>query len=262
MDRYSDLIELPSQGRLYDGRLPGGEIEIYAMGVKEEALLIGKDNKLEASRALDRLLESCIKTDFPLDDVLMSDRFYILLMIRKISYSPVYTYDIKCPICKARFKHTIEIPGSFSVTLLDDGTKEPFFVDLPLCGKRVGFRLLRSSDEKDTQMYIRNQVRASKDKITNYGYIYRLAKHVISIDDIPENPEENLDEPTKVSVNESLRFVEMLRGGDSSKLKDAIAKCDCGLDTTFNAECVDCGEEFKAGFEFTPEFFRPESGEV
>ena len=258
MERYSELIELPSQGRLYGDKLPGGEIEIYAMGAEEEAILINK-SKQESSRALDRLIERCIKTDFPSEELLISDRLYIFLMMRKISYSDTYKYRIKCPHCGFSFMHEISIPGSFMVTLLDEGVKEPFYVDLPRCKKRIGFKLLRASDEKDAQMYIRNQNRSNKSSDADPGYLYRLAKHMISIDDIPEEGKEA--SITSVGIVDALTFVKTMIGMDSSKFKDAIADNDCGIDLRMDVECNSgsCGEEFKATLEFTAEFFRPES---
>ena len=260
MERYSELIELPSQGRLYDGKLPGGEIEIYAMGVEEESMLIGKNNKTEASRALDRLIERCIKTDFPIDELLVSDRFYIFLMIRKISYGSIYDYFVTCPNCGDKVSQHVDIPGSFNVTLLDEGVTEPFYTDLPMCKKRVGFKLLRMKDETDTQMYSRNQRRVSKNSDINHEYLYRIAKHIVSVDDIVDG---DLDQKiTNISITEALEFVRTLIGRDSSKLKSAIAKNDCGIDLKFDTDCNSCGEEFKTSLEFTAEFFRPESDEV
>jgi len=269
-DKPVDIIELPSQGLLYDGELREGKVTISPMGTKEESLLVSRKGRSDAHLILDKIIARCLQTSFNLDNMLVADRFYILLMIRNLSYGSNYGYKVKCPECGEKFKKDIRIPDDFTITILDEGVKEPFYADLPRCRKRVGFHLLRVEDEKAVEKYTAHEYRRSQQD-GDPGYIYRLARHIVSIDDIPE-PREGEDEegesasftPTEVNLEQALELCETLIGIDSSAFKDAIAKNDCGVNLLIKAECPNpnCGDDFESLLKFTPEFFRPVPAEV
>lgn len=254
MEKPVEIIELPSRGLLYGGKMPGGEITIQPMGAKEESLLVSRKGRADAHMILDKIIGRCVVSDFPLDELLVSDKFYVLLMIRNISYGDEYSWKVTCPECGFKDKYEVRIPRDFTITLLDDGVREPFYVDLPKCGKRIGYRMLRVSDEKEVERYTRHEYRKSHVE-GDPGYIYRLARHITSIDDLPES-EEATCPVTEVDISQAMELVENLIGKDLGVFKQALSNSDCGVNLIFDKECNQCGEDFQTLMKFTPDFFR------
>ena len=101
---YQIDVILPSRGRFYGDRLPDGKVTIRPMTVKEEKLLAGGGNKLSLA---DKVLERCmISNTMPLKDMILTDKFFLLLNLRAISYGPEYTFELRCG-CEFKFKKTI-----------------------------------------------------------------------------------------------------------------------------------------------------------
>lgn len=244
-----EVIELPSQGYFYGDKLPGGEIEIYPMTAEEESIIASKKNSKNAHLILDSVVESCLASKFKVDDLLISDELYILLLLRKVSYSPEYNYEVRCPACGEKFKKKVVIPDEFSVTIPDEGTSEPFKIDLPRSGKTVEFRLLRVKDEKEVRKFTRNAYRKSTQK-GDPGYTYRLARSIVSVDG------------EEVNIKEAHDLVKGLIGEDSSYLKTAYGSADCGVNLDMEVECKYCSFEFDTKLTMNKEFFRPVTPEV
>ena len=76
--------------------------------------------------------------------------------------------------------------------------------------------------------------------------MYRMARYIKAIDD------------KAVDEGAAQHFVETLTGRDSAyfwwKLDEEVK---CGVDTTSEVVCPECGEEYEVPFAITSEFFRP-----
>ena len=241
------LVDLPSKGLFYrPEQLTEGKIEIAPMSAREEKLVAGmRGSNIE--EVIDSLLSRCIKSPITPDELLVTDRFYLLLVLRANSYGEIYNIELNCPYCETRGKYEVKLPGDLTVQYAGDDDHEPFRVKLP-SGIVVGFRLLRGKDLKDIK---RNAEITTSKGYAGEGepsYLYRLAKQIVSING------KSLD----MLVAQEL--VSRLPARDSAVLKHAYDKKTPGAITTIKKPCVSCTKEIQTELPMTAEFFRPDYG--
>ena len=247
---YQTVVELPSRGFLYGEKLPDGKVSIRTMTTNEEKFIYsGKGSIPEKMNTL--LLRCCqLPQGFNPGELLVSDRLFLLIKIRLASFPGIpYSFHVQCENdnCGEQFSHTcdlVELP----VEYLDEAKEEPFTVDLPVCGRQVGFRMLRGKDETQIYSYAKRQkLKKNKSKMEDETYTYALARRIVSIDG------NEIDQATALTFLEN-NFV----SADSLALKKAIEKEDCGVNTDLAVECPECGFLFEKDMPFTKEFLRPE----
>jgi hypothetical protein len=178
----SGIVQVPSKGLLYGNKLPDGLVEVAALTAREEKLIAGAVG--DVHEMIDALLGRCMltKTISP-QEMLLSDRLFILFNIRANSYGPKYGWETTCRSCRQPFRHTMDIPGDVEVAWLTDESEEPFEVALPISGHKVGFRLLRGFDEQKVVKYVQLQARRGKvgGGWGDPAYSYRVALQIMEI---------------------------------------------------------------------------------
>jgi hypothetical protein len=253
--RPTETICVPSLGLLYDGNLPEGKVEFHPMTAKEERILSGGFK--DGNAMLDAVIKSCCpELPVALDDMLIADKYFILLSIRAFSYGSEYGLEIKCPDCSQKFRHALNLgfttetdeleeSNVFYIKTLEDDAKEPFEGTLPVSGDVIEFRLLRGKDEKAIAKYTEQHYAKRKVNDGNPSFTYRLGRHILTV---------NGEELSALDVRD---YVENLIARDSIAFRDAIEKVDCGVDGTFSTRCPRCEEEIESTLTLGPEFFRP-----
>ncbi len=240
---FEEKVIVPSKGMFYGGKLPGGVVRIRPISVKEEKLLVNAQDKLSA---IDLVLDRCLLTrTLPLNEYLVTDKFFLFLNVRTISYGPDYQFMVKCSGCGNSFRHQVILPQGLRLKVPTDDSVEPFDVFLPMCKKTVSIRFLRGKDETEIRAFAKQTKRPDGDPT----YSYSLAKSIVSVDKKEMNPVELLE------------FVENLYGRDSLAIRNALEKNQSGIDLEIDAECPTCLERFKTPIEFSTEFFRSGVGE-
>lgn len=236
-------IPLPSKGVLYEGRMPTGSVRIRPMTTAEEAILYSPVG--DGLTKIHAIINACvIDKDVPPDELLLIDRFAILLALRTLSLGPIYTVPFRCRYCSAQFKATIDIAADLDMVYMDEGVKEPFIVSLPKANKLIGFRLLRGRDEERIAKYTKKTRMKSTDT-ADPSYLYRMALQIINIDGVD------------VKIEEAEKFVKTLDIGDSNALRQEVEKVEGGIDTTIYIDCTSCGATNETEMPFELEFFRP-----
>lgn len=249
------IIELPSKGFLYDGRVPDGRLEVRPLTAREEKLLAGAAGDL--SDVMDTIFKRCVVLNNSMtpDDFLSSDRFFTLLMLRANSYGEEYGFSVTCDACGFDIGKTVLIPGDFEITYLEEGIKEPIEVTLPRSRKRVGFRLPRGRDEANIARYSERMLgggRKRRNVAKQQGdpaYTYRVALLIDTLD--------GYDVSESRLMDRKIDFVEGLIGEDSITLQTAIRDNDCGINTEMSERCPRCNRMNQFTLPFTAEFFRP-----
>ena len=242
-------VQLPSRGIPYGDALPEGWVELAPMTTKEEKLLLSA--RADRRELLHTVVKRCLKTDtVPLEDMLVADHMYLLLELRSMTYGADYRFSLVCSRCQDTSMYSVTLPEGLNMRVLTLEDAEPFYVELPLSKKKLGLRLLRVKDEQEVQRAIRQKSafsinKGKVDATGDAGYIYRLAKHIISIDD------------EEVEMPAAVRFVESMVGGDSLAMRRKIEECDCGVHLVIETECQSCGSAIEQLMPFTIEFFRP-----
>lgn len=239
---YADQVQvkLPSRGLFYEGTVPEGVVTLRPIMVKEEKLMMGARNRLSV---MDRILERClIDCKLPLNKFLMTDKFFLMMQLRSISYGAEYIFKQKCPNCDGTFQHTILLPEGLSMKVSEPSDKEPFEVKLPRSKKTVALRFLRGEDEEAIEKYIQMKPNASKEE-GDPGYEYRMATQLVTIDG------------KEMDVLERLCFCENLTGMDSLAIRRAVSEKEPGLDLSIQCVCPSCRTEIHTGVQLTNEFF-------
>lgn len=241
------LVDLPTLGLFYKPeQLKEGKIEVAPMSAREEKLVAGmRGSNIE--EVIDSLLSRCIKSPITPDELIVTDRFYLLLALRANSYGEEYNIDLTCPYCDVRGKYTLKIPSDLEVQKAELTDREPFKVKLP-SGLIIGFRLLRGKDLKDIK---RNSELAASKGYAGDGdasYLYRLAKQIVYVNG------KSLD------MLVASELVSRLSARDSAVLKNAYDKKTPGVITQIKKSCVSCTKEIKTELPMTAEFFRPDYG--
>ena len=146
------MVDLPSQGYFYfDGHpLSSGKVEIKYMTLKEEDILTSQNLIQQGCKTvIDKLLESLIvDKSVKLDDLLIGDKESAYNgVIRILGYGKEYefTYDGE--------EKSVDLsklePIKLDFSKFTRGKNE-FEFELPTSKRTITFKLLTSSDEKNT----------------------------------------------------------------------------------------------------------------
>jgi hypothetical protein len=240
LDPYQTDVELPSLGKFYDGRLPDGKITIRPIKVSEEKLLAGGGNRM---RLVDKVLERCMITKtLPLRDMIISDKFWLMLNLRAISYGSDYMFMLKCSACSMEFRHSLTLPTGLQLKRATDADKEPFDVKLPVAKKTVSLRFLRGSDEEEIERYLKQLPRNAADE-GDPAYVYRLSRFIVKVDG------------KELDTLEKMNFCDGLIGQDSLAIRRAIAENETGPILTIQTQCPGCKADVETSLPLTNEFF-------
>lgn len=245
VERIASEFTLPSQGLFYGDTLPGGTVEVYPIRVREEKNLSGMASE-SFSKAINSLLRACLKTQIDPSSLVLEDRFYLLLVLRVLSYGEIYKFPIKCGSCGVRFNYKLDL-NALEVKAADSSWAEPFSVDLPVSKDKVEFRLLRATDEEEIAKIIRNSFSSGITPEGDQAYVYRLAYQVTSVNG------------KVLHLQDKLMWLEDLIGRDSSVLQSAMDSKSFGVDSTVETKCPNCANEINMSMPWSMEFFRPRS---
>ena len=241
-ETFQTEVTLPSKGKFYGNKwsptpLPGGHIVLRPITVQEEKLLVSTKDR---SNKHDVILAKCMVTPFPVSELLITDKYFLILSLRSLSYGADYFFKLKCPSCQKAIAHKVTLPQGLLLKEACETDVEPFEVALPSCGKKVIVRFLRSADEDEVERYVSQMIETEEG---DTAYSYRLARQLVAIDG------EELDALAK------LNFFESLIGKDSQAIRQALQERETGLDLTLHVSCKACRYEFDTLVPFNNEFF-------
>ena len=239
----SEVIDLPSEGRLYPKEHPcsDGKIEIKYMTAKEEDILTSQ-NLIKKGVVIDRLMDSLILTPgVKSDDLILGDKNAVMVAARILAYGPEYVCDVVNPNTSETINHTFNLADCPFKKLPEGITENKFKVDLPISKKKVTFKLLTGKEE----VMINEELKASekinaevKPELTT-----RLRHTITSVD----------GDDSQATIN---GFVQNLLARDSMYLRKEIQKNspDIELEQEIDIE----GESVKVNIPMTVGFFWPD----
>ena len=156
----SEIIELPSKGRLYpkDSPLKDGKIEIKYMTAREEDILTSA-NLVKKGIAIDRLLDSLILTPgIKCDDLIIGDKNAVMVAARILAYGPEYTCEVTNPDDGEKQEYTFNLADCPFTQVDENITENLFDFELPISKRKIKFSLLTGKDER----LIEEELKASK----------------------------------------------------------------------------------------------------
>lgn len=242
----TETIELPSQGKIYEltNPLSSGTIEMKYMTAREEDILTNV-NLLKQGIAIEKMLQSLIKSPIKYEDLLLGDRNALLIAARILAYGSSYSFEYVDPETEAKEVITVDLQSlkNKEVDYSVYKGKNEFVFELPHSKNTVTFKLLTVGDEKAIDAEIKSLKKAnlSAGEITT-----RLKKQILSV---------NGDYEGKTVRD----FVDnYLIAKDSNPLRSYISSLTPDIDLTINFT-LKSGQEVEESLPLTAEFFFPGS---
>ena len=223
MDLYSEKATLPS----------GMEVTIREMTATEEGFL-ASPKMMKNGSAFEKILRNCVlDKEVDTDNLLVGDRYFLMLAIRRITFGDDYDFKVRCMTCGQTFQISVNL-AELPVKKLEGDPDATHTITLPRTKKEVTFKLLRGRDEKK----IATAMRKSPQELIRLS----LYLHTVAIDG-----DDNVSE----------KFFETLPGADSLYYRRKIDEVTCGIDTTVEVECPECDNEFEVQLPMNETFFFP-----
>lgn len=241
-------VELPSHGMLYgdftDPKVARGIIKIRPITLNEEKILT-TDRLVQQGRALDMILENCIKSEIDSYELLSSDRLYLLFYLRGMSYDLTYDFVVKCYHCGFNFEQTIEVDK----LAIDEWTKEnfrpePLVVKLPFSKATVEAHYMRGKDEQKLTEKARALKNLNSPDDAQGDYISALIDKVI------------MPDKEVLSQKDKEDFINHLVAGDTDFFRDFMNQSDCGIKPLEHVYCPKCEGELEFNVPLGRNFFR------
>jgi hypothetical protein len=240
----TEMIELPSQGKVYDltNSLSSGTIEMKYMTAREEDILTNV-NLLRQGVAIEKMLQSIIKSPIKYEDLLLGDRNSLLIAARILAYGSAYSFEY--------FDSEADTKETISIDLNDLKNKEvdyslysnknEFTFVLPNSKNTVTFKLLTVGDEKA----IEAEAKGLKKANIAVGEVTSRLKHQI------------LSVNGNYEAKDVRDFVDnYLIAKDSNPLRSYITSISPDIDLTINFT-LSSGKEITQSLPLTAEFFFP-----
>ena len=227
---------LPSLGKFYGDRLPGGVVEVKKMTIAELSIL--EQGHLEVR--MEEIIKRCsvLPDSIGPAELLSSDRMYLLFAIRSYSFSAQYTYDYKCPHCGARNDKSCDLLTDLTVTNPSDEVVEPVVIQLPDAECEVSLRFLRGQDEEAIR-------KAKLTQLNTSEHILAMERRLVSKDG------------AAMTAADKAVFVRSLTAADVMRISNRMEALESGMSTAVKPVCTKCGEETEMGLPIGREFFRP-----
>ena len=230
----TEIIDLPSQGKLYasDSPLAEGKIEMKYMTAKEEDILTNQAY-IRDGIVLDKLLQSLIVTKFNYSDLLIGDKNAIMIAARVLGYGKDYKFNY------ASEEQVVDLSQIEPLPLTDEVKKaesNEFSFTLPSSENTVTFKLLTHKDEKKIEQELKGLSKINKK--SSPIVTTRLKHQILSV-----NGEDELPKVREFVDN-------FLLAQDSRALREEIKRIGPDVDLTFFPEGSDRRVDIPIGLTF------------
>ena len=247
----AELVELPSHGYLYKEAtsdpeiLQKGGLRIRPMTIHEEKIL-STPRLVKSGQALDMIFRNVIKSQIDPANLLSSDRVFIMLWLRNISYGNIYKFQIQCqnPNCQRKFEWEVDLNNHPIKEFDNPEISEPFELLLPVSKHKILFRLPRGTDEIEI-IKMQNQPKKMND--TDDSIVRRLSSAVLKV---------IRPDGSELPPNQKEMFIESLIARDASIFRNKLEELDCGIEDIKGIACPYCENTFDSVIPITESFFR------
>lgn len=224
-ENAAELVEIPSHGIFYSSVttdpdiLERGSLRIRAMTIIEEKILTNS-RLVKTGQALDLVFRNCVKSKIDPGELLSTDRVFIMLWLRSISYGNVYKFKIESqdPSHPGKFDWSVDLAKQPIKECFAKSIKEPFIITLPQSGHTIEFRLPRGKDEVDViKTNYQHKLTDEINETISKQLLYTIQKVI-------------LKNGTEIDKNLFSKFVDSLSVQDAATFKQCIKNNDYGID--------------------------------
>lgn len=234
-------FNIPTRGYLYsdseDEDIKRGVVRLRPMTLKDEEIL-SNQTYIKNGSVFRRVLDSCMLNDFEAKNFTPYDVYYLIYVLREITYGQDYEFEIPCigEKCDKKIKYEMKM-SEVEFDELEEKVEPVKTVKLPVSNFTVSIKYQTVGDEENAR------------KIeTDCGEQARvLAARTIEILDNKNEPVNPKDWPD---------FFEAIPGKDRAAITDLFKTVDNLKIPTVKVVCPKCGEEWEAEIPFNREFFR------
>lgn len=253
--QQTEEFELPSRGIHYDDPiLKKGKLHCRPW-VSSDEKLIDKFNRGNFYDILKRLVQNVLEEKINVEDLTSGDFFYLLNMIRSISYGSTYMIKKTCPVCESNIVVPVDL-YSYPVKFIESDKKEPFEVTLPKSGITIKYRLPRMRDIIEATE--KSQFDSKRFGTSISPDSFRLIKCINEM--ILPNKDNTIltqDEDFATMLHKVWPNIQSI---DILKFRSAIDEHEHGVVDNVEVKCPECEAKFEQAPLLTYEFFRPSSG--
>lgn len=217
-----EVVELPSKGYLYNKTDENKPITIRPMNFEDEKAVASQKNKTDI---VNLILSRCV-SNINIFDLIGSDKLFLLLKLREISYGDDYHCSVVCPHCETPNDLNIKIT-QLPVKYAEEGFSPINEVFLSGIKKKAKVRLITGKDE----VYF-------KDVSNSINHIWRFVEE---IDGVKEKP----------IISE---IIKKLPSRDVKKIVKTM-RTDIGVDTSISFTCFSCNKNNLMDLPITEDFF-------
>jgi len=245
-DAITKDVLLPSKGVYYNGLVKDGKLKIRMLKVSDTKLIY--NDAIPHYERINKLIERCI-LDFnmPISEMVISDKFYLLIQVRSLSYGNIYKYKLTCPQCRA-VNNVEKDLNELEVSSVEDIQKRYPFV-LPIAKRKVFIKHMTVADEASSNSYLNNvKLRASREnkKVGDEELIaYTLACQIEEIEGVGSD------------TGPKLEYINNMVNLDYEALQKFIKSKEFGVNMDLIHNCTKCGQDIEYQLPFDIEFFRP-----
>jgi len=244
-----ESIPLPTRGAIYNpnSTLFNTELlQIKAMTAREEDILASPAFHKEGT-ALSHLIRSClVDKGIDPDDLITGDRVALMVGIRVTGYGTEYSASTSCKSCNQNNDFMVDLSAlpikRLSVKPTAPGKNE-FEFNLPITKKKVIFKYITASEDRERSTAIKNKAKLLGTKIENNVTSF-IENSIVSVDGITD----------RMKIK---HFVLNMPAFDSRKLRKYISDNEPGMDLSCSFECSSCGTHNETALPITAEFFWP-----
>lgn len=215
-------ISLPSKGKFYSSK---GKVTIKPLTFEEEQKILASSK--DGTDVINLLIRNCVE-GVDVDDLVIFDRYYLLLKIREASYGPDYKFSVVCPHCDSEAHSEINLAEGLNITEVEDDVTDPRSFTLPRLGVECEVKFPRVRDEHyiaDTESAVKNT--------------YRFVKSINGNDD-------------PVFITKALKRMSIV---DMKTIVKEINRGEYGVDPRFVLECPSCGKSTTMAIPMDIDFF-------
>jgi hypothetical protein len=211
------------------------EVVVREITGAEEDMLASQ--KIKDYKKMGELIARCTIAVGPVTDrdeiariipkLLVGDRVYLFLLIRRVTLGDEYPFRSKCPSCEVEGSFNVDL-SSLEVKTMGDAKKRSLELVTPR-GRKVTMAPMDGVREE----------RLSTFKNENDKATLALAARVVTLEDKPA----------------TLGDLKALSLSERNFLRDSYQQLEGGVDTTVDIACPHCGAEFKNELDVTQRAF-------
>ena len=257
-------VALPSKGKWYDPKPKlsvDGELAVYAMSARDE-LITKTPDALFNGEATVALLESCCPDIDNPRQMPVNDLLVVLLAIRQASYGNELSVDIKCTNEECGHVNQMAVDGNVLLSRVKENTYDTtikldngFGLELTpyTIEDRTRLQIQQVKQQAIVQQLMATETQGEEKMQEQFGKTFveiaelsvELVARCIKTVHLPDKDSEPI-----VEYQDIYDWLKIITKKDYEQIRERVEQLsENNIDTTFDANCAECGKDYKTNVE-------------